>query len=55
MNQSTIHPADCTCSKCPGHFSTRKQHHRRFLVYLIVYMAILVAAGSAAIIATAAR
>lgn len=54
MNQSTIHPADCRCSKCPGQFGTREQRHRRFLITMIVYVAILVTAGTAAIFATAA-
>ncbi|WP_156317908.1 hypothetical protein [Blastomonas sp. AAP25] len=52
MNQSTIHPADCRCSKCPG---TREQRQHRFRITVFLYMAILIGAGTLMIIATAAR
>lgn len=34
MNQSTIHAADCRCSKCPG---ARFDRHRRLLAIMALY------------------
>lgn len=55
MNQSTIHAADCSCSKCAAPYGTSLQRRRRFVIAVILYNAVLIAAGTAIITATAAR
>ncbi|MDK2757525.1 MAG: hypothetical protein KYX66_12395 [Blastomonas fulva] len=55
MNQSTIHAADCSCSKCAAPYGTSLQRRRRFLIVMFLYIAVLIAAGTAIITATAVQ
>ena len=41
MNQGTIHPADCRCSKCPG---TRNQRAASLRLAVGLYVLVLVIA-----------